>query len=138
MVIGVGIDVASVERMRRALARHGERLAARVLTLDERARLGARAHDAEAVAGRFAAKEATFKAFAGRAGARWHDVEIVAGPRGAPTLALRGALSTLAASLGVRASHVSITHDAGVAAAVVVLESGAAPVGPLAPEKEAP
>ena len=62
MVVGLGIDVASVERVARALQRHGDRFSARVLTQAERADLAARAGDrATALAGRFAAKEAAFK-----------------------------------------------------------------------------
>jgi holo-[acyl-carrier protein] synthase len=124
MVVGLGIDVASVERMARALRRFGERFSDRVLTSHERAEIARRGGDAAvAVAGRFAAKEAAFKALSGPRDVWWHDLEVRRGPRGEPTLICRGAAAEHAARLGVRRCLLSITHDAGVAAAVVVFES---------------
>jgi holo-[acyl-carrier protein] synthase len=122
VILGLGIDVASIDRIEGVLARHGERLWSRVLTEGERAVLGARRDRAVAFAGRWAAKEAAIKAFAGRAGALWHDFEGAAAPSGAPLLRFFGRARETAAALGVVRAHVSITHDAGVAAAVVVLE----------------
>jgi holo-[acyl-carrier protein] synthase len=122
VVIGLGIDVASIDRMRGVLERHGERIWSRVLTEREQQHLGSRRDRATALAGRWAAKEAAIKAFAGRAGASWHDFEVGVAPGGAPVLLLSGHAAQTAAALGVVSAHVSITHDAGVAAAVVVLE----------------
>jgi holo-[acyl-carrier protein] synthase len=122
LILGLGIDVASIERMQGVLDRHGERLWTRVLTAGEQAQLAKRRDRAVALAGRWAAKEASVKAFAGRAGALWHDFEVVRGPHGEPTMHFHGRAAMLAARLGVARALVSITHDAGVAAAVVVLE----------------
>jgi holo-[acyl-carrier protein] synthase len=122
VILGLGIDVASVPRMQAALERHGERLWERVLTPDERKSLGRRRDQATALAGRWAAKEAAIKAFSGKAGAAWHHFEIHRGPGGAPEMRFYGKAAVVAAHLGVQRAHVSITHDAGVAAAVVVLE----------------
>jgi holo-[acyl-carrier protein] synthase len=123
MIVGLGIDVASVERVRAALERFGERFWERILTENERADLAGRPDRALALAGRFAAKEAAAKALGGQPDVGWHEVEVRAGPRGAPRLEFLGSGRVHADRLGVRRILVSITHDAGVAAAVVVLDS---------------
>jgi holo-[acyl-carrier protein] synthase len=123
MIVGLGIDVASVERVARSLERFGDRLWRRILTPGEREDLDARRGDrAVALAGRFAAKEAASKALGAPRDVWWHDVEVRRGALGAPVMALVGPAAARAAQLGVRRSHLSISHDAGVAAAVVVLE----------------
>lgn len=122
MILGLGIDVASIERMRHVLDRHGERMWTRILTPVEQTALGRRRDRATALAGRWAAKEAAVKAFLGRAGALWHDFEVGRGPAGEPEMRFRGRAASVATRLGVTRVLVSITHDAGVAAAVVVLE----------------
>jgi len=123
MIVGLGIDVAAIARQESALARFGDRLWHRILTENERADLSGRPDRALALAGRFAAKEAAAKALGGQPDVWWHDVEIRSGARGAPQLVFRGTAIAHAERLGVRRSFVSITHDAGVAAAVVVLEA---------------
>jgi holo-[acyl-carrier protein] synthase len=123
MVVGLGIDVASVERIRVALSRFGDRFWQRILTENERADLATRPDRALALAGRFAAKEAAAKALGGQADVWWHDVEIRPDSRGAPGLEFLGPGRAHAERLGVRRILVSISHDAGVAAAVVVLDS---------------
>jgi holo-[acyl-carrier protein] synthase len=122
VILGLGIDVASIDRMRRVLDRHGDRLWNRVLTERERAALAHRRDRAVALAGRWAAKEAAVKAFLGRAGALWHDFEVRRGVLGEPEMHFQGRAALVADRLGVGRALVSITHDAGVAAAVVVLE----------------
>lgn len=122
-VVGVGIDVASVERVARILAGpRGERFARRICTEREREvadRRGARR--AEAYAARFAAKEAFAKALGAPPGLGWQEVEVCrAGGR--PTLLLSGRAAEIVAAEGASRLHLSLTHDAGVAAAVVVLE----------------
>lgn len=125
MILGLGIDVASIERMGRALDRYGMRFWERILTEGEREDLAPRTADrATALAGRFAAKEAALKALGAPRDVFWHDLEIRRGPLGAPVLQLRGPAEAHATRLGVARALVSITHDAGVAAAVVVLEGG--------------
>ena len=128
MVVGLGIDVASVERVARALKRHGDRFSERLLTRAERADLAARAGDrAAAIAGRFAAKEAAFKALGGPGDVWWQQLEVRGGPQGAPALHLLGSAAARAQRLGVTRCLVSITHDARVAAAVVILEGRGVP-----------
>lgn len=127
MIVGLGIDVASVARVARALERFGDRFWERILTERERAELRGRGDRAVALAGRFAAKEAASKALGGPRDVWWQDVEIRRGPLGAPLLELSGSATAHAARLGVARALISITHDAGVAAAVVILE-GTEPV----------
>jgi holo-[acyl-carrier protein] synthase len=108
--------------MSRVLERYGERMWTRILTTLERAAFARRRDRAAALAGRWAAKEAAVKAFGGRAGALWHDFEVTRGILGEPEMRFHGRAAVAARQLGVVRAHVSITHDAGVAAAVVVLE----------------
>ncbi len=122
MLVGLGIDVASIERMQRGLERHGDRFWERVLTPAERTLLSSRVDRATALAGRFAAKEAASKALGGPRDVWWQHVEILRGPLGGPVLTWSGPALAHLERLGVKNSWVSITHDAGVAAAVVVLE----------------
>ena len=126
MILGLGIDVASIERMERALARHGERMWERILTTEERRELEGRSADrAAALAWRFAAKEALSKALGAPRDVWFHDVEVRRGALGAPEIRLLGPAVKRAQERGVARCFVSITHDAGVAAAVVVLEGDA-------------
>jgi holo-[acyl-carrier protein] synthase len=121
MIVGLGVDVCSIERMRRALERHGDRFFSRICTEAERGDLSGR-DLATGLAGRFAVKEAFAKALDGARGVGWHEVEVRRQPTGRPTLVLHGNGAAMAASWGANRWHVSITHDAGVAVALVVLE----------------
>ncbi|WP_438041387.1 holo-ACP synthase [Sorangium sp. So ce128] len=122
MILGIGIDVCGIKRMEEALARWGERFWERVLSEPERRSLAHRVDRATALAGRFAAKEAVVKAMAGAPGVSWHHLEVRGAPRMPPTMALHGPARALAERMGVQRVHLSITHDAGVAAAVAILE----------------
>jgi len=119
MIVGLGIDVVDVARFAGALARPGVR--ERLFTDAELAGLDGLPSEraAERGAGRFAAKEALAKALGGPTGLSWTDVEVL-GER--PAIRVFGTVAARAEELGVASYHVSITHDAGVAAAVVVLE----------------
>lgn len=121
MIVGMGIDVCSIDRMRKALERHGDRFFQRICTEAERGDLTGR-DVATALAGRFAVKEAFAKALDGARGVGWHEVQVRRAPSGRPTLELSGNAVTKMAEFGAERWHVSITHDAGVAVAVVVLE----------------
>ncbi len=123
MIAGLGLDVCATPRMERALARFGSRFWERILTPRERAELASREGCAVTLAGRFAAKEAASKALGAPKDVWWHDVEVLRGAGGAPTLHFSGPALPHLAARGVRRSLLSISHDAGVAAAVVVLES---------------
>ena len=121
MIVGMGIDVCSIDRMRKALERHGDRFFSRICTEAERGDLTGR-DVATALAGRFAVKEAFAKALDGARGVGWHEVQVRRSPSGRPILELSGNAVTKMAEFGAERWHVSITHDAGVAVAVVVLE----------------
>ena len=115
-VIGVGIDVCDLDRFEASLARTPG-LLERLFTPHERDRPLA------SLAARFAAKEALAKALGAPAGMQWQDAEIVGEPSGRPRFVLRGTVAAQADALGVATVHVSLSHDAGIASAMVVLES---------------
>jgi len=125
VILGLGIDVISVTRVSRALATFGERFEERVFTDAERHDCAKRLDRDQALAARFAAKEACLKALGTgwRKGFALRHVEVVRGAGGAPTLRLSGRVAEQAQSLGVHRLHVSLTHDDDVAAAAVVLEA---------------
>jgi holo-[acyl-carrier protein] synthase len=123
-VLGLGIDLVDVSRVRRLLDRHGDRALERLLTPDERAYCTTRAIPSVHIAARLAAKEAAFKALAGESEARriwWTDLEVRREGDGRPTLHLHGRASARAERLGVRSSLLSLTHERDHAAAVVLL-----------------
>lgn len=117
MIVGVGIDVVEVARLQRALVRT-PRLAARLFTEAER-----RVTRYDSLAARFAAKEAVAKALGVPAGLRWRDAEVVSDPSGRPRIVLHGGVADEAAAQGITAWHLSLSHDGGVATAVVVAET---------------
>ena len=114
-VVGVGIDVVDVDRFAESLARTPA-LRERLFTEAEASRPLA------SLAARFAAKEAIAKALGAPAGLAWHDAEIVSEDTGRPRFELRGTVAARAEALGASHVHVSLSHDAGIASAVVVLE----------------
>ncbi len=115
-VIGVGIDVVDIDRFVQSLER--------TPALRERLFIPGEAQRPPAsLAARFAAKEAIAKALGAPVGMAWHDAEIVSEETGRPRFEIRGTVAAQAESLGVAHVHVSLSHDAGIASAVVVLES---------------
>jgi holo-[acyl-carrier protein] synthase len=119
MAIRVGIDTVAVASVADALAAHGDRYLARVYTAAEQAYC---AGDAERLAARFAAKEAAVKALrAGDGGLPWTAIEVVRDPTGAVDLVLHGPAAALAEAAGVSDVAVSLTHEGGLASAVVVV-----------------
>ncbi len=119
-VVGVGVDLCEVDRLRRTLARTPG-FATRVYTDAEREHCGRRRDPAEGLAARFAAKEAVLKALGRGLGAcAFRDIEVVRAESGAPSLALHDTAARLAAEHGVTAWHVSLTHTATMAEAVVI------------------
>ena len=129
MIVGIGIDVVEIARIRRLRERWQDRFLQRVFTEAELA-YALRRHDpAQHLAARFAAKEATLKALGTglSMGVRWREME-VRRPRGqAPCLTLSGRTAELADARGIRRLHVSLSHDAGLAVAQVLAEDGSAP-----------
>jgi holo-[acyl-carrier protein] synthase len=114
-IIGVGIDVVDIERFGNSLSRTPG-LAERLFTPSELSLPLA------SLAARFAAKEAVAKALGAPGDMHWHDAEVVSESSGRPLLELRGTVLARANDLGVSATHLSLSHDAGIASAVVVLE----------------
>jgi holo-[acyl-carrier protein] synthase len=122
-VVGVGIDLVDVDRLAAAMRRRPG-LAARVFTDRERATTATGARASERLAARFAAKEATMKALGVGLGAfALRDVEVLVSDAGAPSLVLSGAARAAAERRGAGALHVSLTHTAASASAVVIAES---------------
>ena len=124
MIRGVGTDVVSIERVAAAIERFGERFVNRILTPEERERYARTRLKASHLAKRFAAKEAFSKAIGTgfHAPFRWHSVAVGRDPRGKPGFVLSPDMARHLEAIGVTASHVSLTDDAGVAVAFVVLE----------------
>jgi holo-[acyl-carrier protein] synthase len=124
VILGVGTDVVEIRRVAAALERWGERFVERILTPDERVRYAHTRQKASHLAKRFAAKEAFSKAIGTgiRAPFRWHSVSVGRDGRGKPGLVPSPEMARHLSDMGVRASHLSLTDDAGVAMAFVVLE----------------
>ncbi len=119
-MIGIGTDLAELDRFRLALQRT-PRLPERLFSDAERAYAARRRDPTERLAARFAAKEAVMKALGVGLGAfAFRDVEVVKAPSGAPSLSLTGRAADLAARRGVTSWHVSLTHTGLVAEAVAV------------------
>ena len=115
MILGVGIDVVDVARFGVTLDRTPH-LVERLFTPLERLRPLA------SLAARFAAKEALAKALGAPGGLHWQDAEVITDEAGRPWLEVRGTVRARSEALGVATMHVSLSHDAGIASAVVVLE----------------
>jgi holo-[acyl-carrier protein] synthase len=116
-VVGIGVDVVDVERFAATL-RRTPALADRLFTVAERS-----VGRPERLAARFAAKEALAKALGAPAGLCWHDAQVVTAADGRPGLRVAGSVAAAATRLGVRSWHLSLTHDGGLAVAMVVAES---------------
>ena len=125
MIVGTGVDLAEVPRIRQAVERYGRRFIERVFTTGEIAYVERKANRFERYAARFAAKEAGMKAIGTgwRRGVRWQDFEVANLPSGRPTLRLHGEAASVAENLGVRHIHLSLTHTAELAMAHVILEN---------------
>ena len=126
MILGIGTDLAEVARIRRSIARYGERFLNRIYTETERAYASSKANAAERFAARFAAKEAGMKAIGTgwRRGVTWKDFEVANERSGRPALRLSGVARRIADDMGAKRISISLTHTAEIAFAVVILENG--------------
>ena len=115
VIRGVGVDVVEVARFEQSLTRTPT-LRDRLFTNAERD------FPLPSLAARFAAKEALAKALGAPKTLQWHDAEITRGDDGRPLLAVRGTVAEAADKLGVRTWHLSLSHDGGLAIAMVVAE----------------
>ena len=124
MIVGTGVDLAEVPRIRAAIERHGPRFIERIYTSLEIDYVERKANRFERYAARFAAKEAGMKALGTgwKGGISWQDFEVANLPSGRPTLRLHGGASRAAQQLGVRQISLSLTHTAELAMAHVILE----------------
>ncbi len=124
MILGTGIDLAEVPRIRQSIERYGDKFLRRVYTEHELGYVERKANKFERYAARFAAKEAGMKALGTgwRRGVTWHDFEVINLPSGRPTLRLHGIAKELAEKQGVRAIHLSLTHTRENGMAFVIFE----------------
>ena len=124
MIVGTGVDLAEVPRVRHLVERYGRRFVERVYTASEIAYVERKANRFERFAARFAAKEAGMKAIGTgwRHGVTWQDFEVANLPSGKPTLRLHGVAARVAEKLGVRNISLSLTHTAEYGLAHLILE----------------
>lgn len=114
MTLGIGVDVVEIARLAAALERTPP-LREKLFTPAEREL------PLESLAARFAAKEALAKALGAPPGLEWQDAEILRGEGGEPVLTWRGTVAARAAALGATRAQVSLSHDGGVAIAMVLI-----------------
>jgi holo-[acyl-carrier protein] synthase len=126
MIVGTGVDITEVPRIKAAMERFGERFLSRVFTPEEARYCLGKPNAAERLAARFAAKEAGMKAIGTglRHGVTWHDVEVVRLPGQRPNLKFHGKAAEFADRLGCKRVHLSLSHTKEQAIAYVILEDG--------------
>ena len=122
MIVGIGIDIIEVARVKGVRDRHGDRFLRRIYAPAEIGTI--RGNPDQFFAARFAAKEAMFKALGTgwNRGVRWVDVQVENLPSGQPVVHLSGGALERALELGATHSHISISHTVDYAAAQVILE----------------
>lgn len=125
MIVGTGVDLCEVDRIRNSIERFGQRFVERIYTEKEIAYVERKANRYERYAARFAAKEAGMKAIGTgwRGGITWHDFEVTNLPSGRPTLAFHGVAARVAARMCVKQVALSMTHTREMAMAMLVLEA---------------
>jgi len=124
MIVGTGVDLAEVPRIRASIERFGRRFIDRIYTPSEIAYVERKPNRFERYAARFAAKEAGMKAIGTgwKRGVRWQDFEVANLPSGKPTLRLHGVAAEFARRLAVRNISLSLTHTAEYGMAHVIME----------------
>ena len=124
MIVGIGSDIARIERFKRAVKRHGPRFAQRILGPEEHVVWLQKAQPAAFLAKRFAAKEAFVKALGLglRAGMQWGEIQVLNDGLGKPYLVVEGKAERLLLEAGVTNSHITLSDEAEYAVAFVVLE----------------
>jgi holo-[acyl-carrier protein] synthase len=125
MIVGLGLDIAEIDRIEAAIARHGAPFLERLFTPSEVAYCQRHKNRYERYAARFAAKEAAMKALGTgwSQGVRWRDIEVTRERGGKPTLVLAGVAREIADRLGVRHIAMTITHSGNLALAQVIFEN---------------
>jgi len=125
-VIGVGIDLVDLERIRSLLASKGEQAMIRFFSPTERQYLSTRPDATGHAAARIAAKEAVYKAMQALSGARgigWREIEVSRDPEGRPAIELHGLAARLSQERGGLRIQISLTHSATSAGAIAVVEA---------------
>jgi holo-[acyl-carrier protein] synthase len=124
MLVGTGIDLTEIPRIRNSIERFGNRFLNRIFTAGEKAYCLRKKNAAESFAARFAAKEAAAKALGTGIsyGVTWLEIEVTREPGGRPGLAFHGRAAEIAARLGVTSAALSLTHTRDMAMASVALE----------------
>jgi holo-[acyl-carrier protein] synthase len=124
VILGIGVDIVEIEKLRLAMIRRGERLRDRAFTRAEIDYCERRANKFQHYSARFAAKEAVFKAIGTgwRDGVSWQDAEVSNQMNGKPALLLSGRSLELANLMGTRKYWISLSHTDQYAVAQVVLE----------------
>jgi len=125
VIVGLGLDIAEIDRIEAAVTRYGVPFLERIFTTREVAYCESHKNKFERYAARFAAKEAAMKALGTgwRRGVRWRDIEVARDPSGKPTLHLEGAARQIAGDLGVKNISLTITHSGNLALAEVIFEN---------------
>jgi holo-[acyl-carrier protein] synthase len=125
VIVGLGLDIAEIDRITAAITRHGAAILERLYTPTEVAYCESHKNKFERYAARFAAKEAAMKALGTgwTRGVRWRDIEVANAPGGKPTLRLQGVARQFAEKLGVRNISLTITHSGNLALAQVIFEN---------------
>ncbi|MDQ0735751.1 holo-ACP synthase [Arthrobacter agilis] len=118
MIVGIGVDVVDIERFRQQLERTPA-LRERLFVPSERGL------NTRSLAARFAAKEAIAKAIGAPVGMNWQHCTIEVDDTGAPSVVVDGTVADAARARGVETWHLSISHDGGLATAMVVAEGRA-------------
>lgn len=124
MIIGIGVDIVNIQRIEKAVERHGEMFIEKVFTEEEVSALKGEKLMSANLAARFAAKEAVLKALGtGMSnGIGFRDVEVTREKGESPEITLYGKAKELAESLGVKKVHLTLSHDGGIAVAFTVFE----------------
>jgi len=124
MIIGIGTDLAKIERFTAILQRRATAITQRLLTTKEQEAMQQAASQAAFLAKRFAAKEALLKALGTglRSGLSWQDMQVSNDELGKPIMVLSGKAAELASAKGVKTVHLTITDEKEMALAFVVLE----------------
>jgi len=125
LIVGLGLDIAEIDRIEAAITRHGAPFIERLFTPGEIAYCERHKNRYERYAARFAVKEAAMKALGTgwSHGIRWRDIEVTRAPGGRPGLRLDGVAREFADRLGVKHISVTITHSGNLALAQVIFES---------------
>ncbi|MBW9119495.1 holo-ACP synthase [Microbacterium trichothecenolyticum] len=116
MIVGIGVDIVDIPRFERTIERTPQLLP----RLFSEAEQQLKPHSQAA---RYAAKEALIKALGGSDGVHWTEIEIASEASGRPLFSLRGSTADVIAERGITALHLSLSHDAGLATAFVILEA---------------